>query len=113
MSAHGSSTKQSVIRTHAPLCKPNEALVEGLSAWGADTLRTAGGDLRCPAAISGGPDLLLQKGFSGANGIRRRARSERAAQRLLVHGSAAGWQVLVRAGRVRTESLERVREEPR
>lgn len=49
----------------------DKMLVEGLSAWGAETLRLDDGGMRCPAEISGpGAVVKMDKGFSGANGTK-------------------------------------------
>jgi len=49
----------------------DKAIVEGLSAWGAETLKMEDGGMRCPAEVSGpGPAVKMEKGFSGANGTK-------------------------------------------
>ena len=61
-------------------------LVEGLTAWPADTLTVPGGsDLRCPAEVLGsGAVVLLSKGFSGTNGTKYTCED---AEFLMTHGT--------------------------
>jgi hypothetical protein len=49
----------------------DKMLLEGLSAWGAETLRLEDGGMRCPSEVSGpGAVVKMDKGFSGANGTK-------------------------------------------
>jgi len=61
-------------------------LVEGLTAWPADTLTVPGGsDLRCPAEVLGSDAVvLLAKGFSGTNGTKYTCED---AEFLMTHGT--------------------------
>lgn len=48
----------------------DKMLVEGLTAWGAEMLKTPEGGFNCPPEVAGEKPAHLDKGFSGANGTK-------------------------------------------